>query len=89
LRVVITGHVGLLTAATLAAIVDDVVGVDEDEEKIDRPEQGMSPLLRTRTPVHLRRHARQPPVRRTWTPSSDPRPTDQQTTDWPREVWRD
>jgi hypothetical protein len=104
LRVVITGHVGLLTAATLAAIVHDVVGVEEDEEKIDRPERGMSPLLRTRTPgadrtglelealalrgrrgrrrrerghpVRLRRHARQPPVRRTWPPSSDPRPTD-------------
>lgn len=93
-----TGHVGLLTAATLAAI-------DEDEEKIDRLERGMSPLPRTRTPgtdraglelgalrlrgrcsrrrrerghpVHPRRHAPLgPPVRRTWWPSSDPRPTD-------------
>jgi UDPglucose 6-dehydrogenase len=47
MRVVVvgTGHVGLLTAATLAAIDHDVVGLDEDEEKIDRLVRGMSPFF--------------------------------------------
>ena len=42
--VVGTGHVGLLTAATLAALDHDVVGIDEDEEKIGLLRQGVSPF---------------------------------------------
>lgn len=47
MRVIVvgTGHVGLLTAATLAALGHDVVGVDEDEEKIGRLIQGISPFF--------------------------------------------
>jgi UDPglucose 6-dehydrogenase len=67
LVVVGTGHVGLVTAATLAAIRHDVVGLDEDEEKIALLIRGSSPffepgleeLVRTRvrdgtgrTPTH-------------------------------------
>ena len=67
LVVVGTGHVGLVTAATLAAIGHDVVGLDEDEEKIalllHGPglviEPGLEELVRTgvrdgtgRTPTH-------------------------------------
>lgn len=46
MRVVVvgTGHVGLLTSVTLAALDHDVVGVDEDEEKIGYLERGMSPF---------------------------------------------
>jgi UDPglucose 6-dehydrogenase len=46
MRVVVvgTGHVGLLTAASLAAIGHDVVGVDSDEEKIESLRQGTSPF---------------------------------------------
>ena len=47
MRVVVvgTGHVGLLTAATLAVLGHDVVGIDEDEEKIGRLAQGISPFF--------------------------------------------
>lgn len=47
MRVVVvgTGHVGLITAATLAAIGHDVVGVDDDEEKIDALRQGKCPFF--------------------------------------------
>ena len=47
MRVVVvgTGHVGLLTAATLATIGHDVVGVDSDEEKIDALRQGICPFF--------------------------------------------
>ena len=43
LRVVVvgTGHVGLITAASLAAIGHDVVGLDSDEEKIDGLRKGI------------------------------------------------
>jgi UDPglucose 6-dehydrogenase len=40
-----TGHVGLLTAATLATMGHDVVGVDSDEEKIDALRQGTCPFF--------------------------------------------
>ena len=43
--VVGTGHVGLLTAATLSAFGHDVVGLDEDEEKIRQLRQGVSPFF--------------------------------------------
>jgi UDP-glucose 6-dehydrogenase len=47
MRVVVvgTGHVGLLTAATLSAIGHDVVGIDEDEEKIEGLTKGISPFF--------------------------------------------
>ena len=47
MRVVVvgTGHVGLLTAATLSALGHDVVGIDDDEEKIGRLRQGISPFF--------------------------------------------
>ena len=47
MRVVVvgTGHVGLITAATLAAIGHDVVGVDDDEEKIGALRQGICPFF--------------------------------------------
>ena len=47
MRVVVvgTGHVGLLTAATLSAIGHDVVGMDEDEEKIEGLTKGISPFF--------------------------------------------
>ena len=46
MRVVVvgTGHVGLITAASLAAIGHDVVGLDNDEEKIDGLRQGICPF---------------------------------------------
>jgi UDPglucose 6-dehydrogenase len=40
-----TGHVGLLTAATLGAIGHDVTGVDQDEEKIEKLNRGTSPFF--------------------------------------------
>ncbi len=40
-----TGHVGLVTAATLAALRHDVVGVDRDEEKIAGLRQGRCPFF--------------------------------------------
>jgi Trk K+ transport system NAD-binding subunit len=60
LVVVGTGHVGLVTAATLAAIRHDVVGLDEDEENDARnvyePERmarsGFIYLGTGRTPTH-------------------------------------
>jgi UDPglucose 6-dehydrogenase len=47
MRVVVvgTGHVGLLTAATLSALGHEVVGIDEDEEKVGRLRQGISPFF--------------------------------------------
>jgi UDPglucose 6-dehydrogenase len=47
MRVVVvgTGHVGLITAVTLAAIGHDVVGVDDDEEKIGALGQGICPFF--------------------------------------------
>jgi len=47
MRVVVvgTGHVGLVTAVTLAAIGHDVVGVDNDEERIGGLRQGISPFF--------------------------------------------
>src|ERR687897_418171 len=47
MRVVVvgTGHVGLPTAATLAEFENDVVGVDEDEEKIRGLQRGAMPFF--------------------------------------------
>ena len=47
MRVVVvgTGHVGLITAATLASIGHDVGGVDDDEEKIDGLRQRICPFF--------------------------------------------
>jgi UDPglucose 6-dehydrogenase len=47
MRVVVigTGHVGLLTAATLAALGHDVVGLDQDEERIRGLQQGVAPFF--------------------------------------------
>ena len=39
-----TGHVGLITGVTLAAMGHDVVGVDSDAEKIDRLRRGDAPF---------------------------------------------
>jgi UDPglucose 6-dehydrogenase len=46
MRVVVvgTGHVGLLTAVTLSALGHDVVGIDEDQEKVGQLAQGLSPF---------------------------------------------
>ena len=46
-RVVVvgTGHVGLVTAATLAALGHDVVGLDQDEEKIGQLKAGICPFF--------------------------------------------
>ena len=40
-----TGHVGLVTAASMAAIGHDVVGVDTDREKIEWLQRGVSPFF--------------------------------------------
>ncbi|HEY7659041.1 MAG TPA: UDP-glucose/GDP-mannose dehydrogenase family protein [Actinomycetota bacterium] len=40
-----TGHVGLVTAVTLAAIGHDVSGMDADEEKIEALRQGRAPFF--------------------------------------------
>ena len=47
MRVVVvgTGHVGLVTAATLAALGHHVVGVDEDAEKIATLQRGTCPFF--------------------------------------------
>ncbi len=47
MRVVVvgTGHVGLLSAATLSALGHDVIGIDEDDEKVGRLAQGISPFF--------------------------------------------
>ena len=47
MRVVVvgTGHVGLVTAATLAALGHDVIGLDRDEEKIGQLKRGMCPFF--------------------------------------------
>jgi UDPglucose 6-dehydrogenase len=57
MRVVVvgTGHVGLLTAATLSALGHDVVGVDEDQEKIDRLSQGITPFFEPGLPELIER----------------------------------
>jgi UDPglucose 6-dehydrogenase len=46
MRIVVvgTGHVGLITAAALAAVGHDVVGVDDDQEKIEALRQGSPPF---------------------------------------------
>ena len=43
--VVGTGHVGLITAVTLSAVGHDVVGLDDDEEKIGALQQGVCPFF--------------------------------------------
>lgn len=47
MRVVVvgTGHVGLVTAATLASLGHDVIGLDRDEEKIGQLKRGMCPFF--------------------------------------------
>ena len=40
-----TGHVGLITSVTLAAMGHDVVGVDSDAEKIERLQRGEAPFF--------------------------------------------
>jgi UDPglucose 6-dehydrogenase len=47
MRVVVvgTGHVGLVTAATLASLGHDVIGLDRDEEKIGQLRRGMCPFF--------------------------------------------
>ena len=40
-----TGHVGLVTCASMAAVGHDVVGVDTDQEKIASLERGLSPFF--------------------------------------------
>jgi UDPglucose 6-dehydrogenase len=40
-----TGHVGLITSVTLAAMGHDVVGVDSDPEKIQRLQRGEAPFF--------------------------------------------
>ncbi|MBA3431522.1 MAG: UDP-glucose/GDP-mannose dehydrogenase family protein [Actinobacteria bacterium] len=40
-----TGHVGLITCASLAALGHDVVGTDADEEKISLLESGVAPFF--------------------------------------------
>ena len=46
MRVVVvgTGHVGLVSAVSLAAVGHDVVGLDNDEEKIEALRQGLCPF---------------------------------------------
>lgn len=57
MRVVVvgTGHVGLLTAATLSAFGHDVVGLDEDEEKIGQLRRGVSPFFEPGLPELISR----------------------------------
>ncbi|MEA2452285.1 MAG: UDPglucose 6-dehydrogenase [Actinomycetota bacterium] len=43
--VVGTGHVGLVSCATFAALGHDVVGIDNDQEKIDKLRNGQSPFF--------------------------------------------
>lgn len=40
-----TGHVGLITCVTLAAVGHDVVGTDLDDEKIDMLSRGVTPFF--------------------------------------------
>ena len=40
-----TGHVGLVTCASLASVGHDVVGIDTDQEKIASLERGISPFF--------------------------------------------
>jgi UDPglucose 6-dehydrogenase len=40
-----TGHVGLVTAATLASIGHDVVGIDDDRAKVERLQRGEMPIF--------------------------------------------
>jgi len=60
MRVVVvgTGHVGLLTAATLAACGHEVVGLDQDEEKIRRLLQGIPPFFEPGLPELVDAQAR-------------------------------
>ncbi|MBW3594232.1 MAG: UDP-glucose/GDP-mannose dehydrogenase family protein [Actinobacteria bacterium] len=44
ITVIGTGHVGLVTCATLAALGHDVVGIDSDDEKIKTIRSGRSPF---------------------------------------------
>jgi UDPglucose 6-dehydrogenase len=57
MRVVVvgTGHVGLLTAATLSALGHDVVGIDEDEEKIGQLIGGIAPFFEPELPELIER----------------------------------
>ncbi|CAN5700517.1 UDP-glucose/GDP-mannose dehydrogenase family protein [soil metagenome] len=40
-----TGHVGLVTCATMAAIGHHVIGIDSDEEKMDQLRRGATPFF--------------------------------------------
>src|SRR3712207_1635267 len=40
-----TGHVGLVTCVTMAAIGHRVVGIDADEEKMQQLERGITPFF--------------------------------------------
>lgn len=42
-----TGHVGLVSCATLAALGHDVVGIDSDPTKIDSLREGIAPFFET------------------------------------------
>ncbi len=55
MRVVVigTGHVGLLTAATLASLGHDVVGLDQDEERTRGLQQGVAPFFEPGLPELL------------------------------------
>ena len=44
-RVIGTGHVGLITAATLASLVHEVSAVDSDAERIDMLRRGEPPFF--------------------------------------------
>ena len=60
MRVVVvgTGHVGLTTAATLAALGHDVVGVDQDWERIETLRQGICPFFEPGLPDLIERTAK-------------------------------
>lgn len=45
IAVIGTGHVGLVTCATLASFGHDVIGIDNDAEKIARLHEGVSPFF--------------------------------------------
>jgi UDPglucose 6-dehydrogenase len=51
-----TGHVGLVTCATLAALGHEVVGSDADAEKISRLRQGMMPFHEPNLPELVERY---------------------------------
>ena len=61
MRVVVigTGHVGLVTCGTLAALGHDVVGTDADQEKTSMLQRGILPFHEPGLDALIEKHARE------------------------------